>query len=433
MQRDSLTPQDMDELLHDCGVGRGDRVALAVSGGADSMCLALMLAGRTGTVALTVDHGLRPEAASEALWVAGQMAALGLEHHILNWKHEVKPEKNIQALAREARYRLLTAWCREHDIEFLLTAHHMDDQAETVLLRLARGSGVHGLSAMAKSRRLTGNLTLVRPFLTYKKMTLIAALEAKGQSWIEDPSNHSESFERVKARRLLAARPLEGLDTDKLAETATRLRLTREAIDFYEQEWLSGAVQFFESGYALLDCSRLNAAPREVVLRGLTSVLRFASGSNYGARFEKLERLLAALTGEDFKGQTLNGARFTAMGRGHVIVTRELAAAENGTILPSPDIWDGRYEVEFSDCADGIEIRPLGEAGLVELKKTMESSEFTGAKGDMPRVAAVVLPALFQQDRLIAVPHLAYSVSSAELPALRHRWLALNNLGEKKT
>jgi tRNA(Ile)-lysidine synthase len=264
-------------------------------------------------------------------------------------------------------------------------------------------------------------------------MSLVSTLEANNQSWIEDPSNRSENFERVKARQLLAAKPLAGLDSRRLSETAARMRLTREAIDFYEQQWLSDSIQFFESGYALLDRSKLDAAPREVVLRGLTSVLRFASGSPYGTRFEKLERLLAALSNPEFKGQTLNGVQFTATGPDIVIVTRELAAAEKSATLSASGMWDGRYDVEYSESAKEIEVRPLGETGFVHLKKVMEFEEFTQLMGKMPRMAALVLPAFYEQDRLIAVPYLKYTISSLMLPKLKHRWLALNDMNKKKT
>ncbi|MBM4438672.1 MAG: tRNA lysidine(34) synthetase TilS, partial [Actinobacteria bacterium] len=130
----------------------GTRVAVAVSGGADSLALTLLAdewARRTGRsiAALTVDHGLRPDSAAEASQVGAWLAAARIRHEVLRWEGQ-KPRSGIHAAAREARYRMLTSWCRENDVRDLLLAHHRDDQSETFLMRLARGSGPDGLAAM---------------------------------------------------------------------------------------------------------------------------------------------------------------------------------------------------------------------------------------------------------------------------------------------
>jgi len=193
---DPLTAQEVADALDTCGIGADEQVAVAVSGGADSLCLALMVAEARPTVCLTVDHGLRPEAANEAAMVHDFLARRGIEHETLEWEGE-KPAANIQAVAREARYQLMTAWCRDKGIKWLLTAHHLDDQAETLLLRLARGSGVYGLAAMApvSNPPVGGGAPprLARPFLDFPKARLVATLNAMAVDWVEDPSNQSLS------------------------------------------------------------------------------------------------------------------------------------------------------------------------------------------------------------------------------------------------
>ena len=159
------------------------RLAVAVSGGPDSLCLCLLAAGwaaaRGGAVsALIVDHGLRPEAAAEARQVAAWLRARRIDHHVLRWAG-AKPATGIQAAAREARYRLLGDWCRAAGVLHLLLGHHLDDQAETVALRQARQSGAEGLAGMAAVRELAG-LRLLRPFLTVPKTRLLATLEGAG-------------------------------------------------------------------------------------------------------------------------------------------------------------------------------------------------------------------------------------------------------------
>ena len=180
------------------------RVAVAVSGGPDRLCLCLLAAGwaaaRGGVVsALIVDHGLRPEAAAEARQVAAWLRARRIDHHVLRWA-DVKPATGIQAAAREARYRLLSDWCRAVAILHLLLGHHLDDQAETVALRQARQSGAAGLAGMAAVREVAG-LRLLRPFLRVPKARLLATLKTLDQPWLEDPSNLAPSFARGRLRR----------------------------------------------------------------------------------------------------------------------------------------------------------------------------------------------------------------------------------------
>ena len=212
-------------------------VGLAVSGGPDSV--ALMHLAQTwrnnramhGAAAddvmpeltvLTVDHGLRPNSAAEVRQVKSWAEACGLRHETLTWRGE-KPASGIQAAAREARYRLLADWAdRNNGDVAIATAHHKDDQAETVLMRLARGSGPDGLSAMRRIASL-GRLTLLRPLLGLAKSELIALLVEREAAWIEDPSNDRLDFERVRLRAARDCRDQLQLTDDALALTARRM------------------------------------------------------------------------------------------------------------------------------------------------------------------------------------------------------------------
>lgn len=171
-------------------------LAVAVSGGPDSLALAFLAAAwaakrRGRIVALTVDHGLRKDSGKEARTVGRWLNDAGVAHHILTWKGP-KPRTGIQAAARNARYRLLREWCRRQGILHLLVAHTRDDQAETFLLRLHRESGVAGLAAMPAISE-EPDLRILRPLLTLPKARLIATLQARKQEWIEDPSNKNSA------------------------------------------------------------------------------------------------------------------------------------------------------------------------------------------------------------------------------------------------
>ena len=413
------------QQLEGMGIDTALPIALAVSGGADSMCLAF-LAKSMNVKALVVDHGLRPESGSEALLTLERLEAIGVDAEILTWAHKGVPTSNIQAAAREARYSLMARRCSNLGIATLLTAHHMDDQAETFLLRLNRGSGLAGLAGMADKRELEAGLMLARPLLTYSKAELADVLRRHSIEWVEDPSNTSETFDRVKARQLLTDPPLAGLTAPRLAQTAGALGRARRAIEHYVLKWLDEAVDFADAGYAIFDVDHLRKVPDEVGLRALAHLIRFASGQPYGPRFEKLVRLYERLLSCDFAGTTLSGARFLPTGQCGVLVLREIAATERAAIAHI-SVWDNRYYVSGNERADveGLEVGCLEEDGLAQLKSA------TGAELVLPRAAALSAPCYFKGDKLIAAPHLGYGGSNKKLPVLTHRWLTSSESGKK--
>lgn len=187
-------------------------IAVAVSGGPDSLALAILAdrwaRARGGTAwALTVDHGLRPESAAESEIVGGWLAARRIPHAVLSWEG-AKPATGIQEAARTARYRLLTAWCAARGCLHLLLAHHREDQAETFLIRRRAGSGMDGLAGMAAVRELP-HVRLVRPLLAVAKTRLVALLGAEGQDFLRDPSNANPIFERSRLRLAISAEAIE--------------------------------------------------------------------------------------------------------------------------------------------------------------------------------------------------------------------------------
>ncbi|WCL53784.1 tRNA lysidine(34) synthetase TilS [Gimibacter soli] len=394
------TSRELDETLARLGVPQGAPVAIALSGGADSLALVLLAAATRPVLALTVDHGLRPASSDEAATVAGWMAARGIQHRTLRWDGE-KPASNIQAAARAARYDLLAAACKAANIPVLLTGHHADDQAETLLLRLARGSGLKGLGGIAPVRELVPGLSLVRPLLAVPKSRLVATLTAMGQDWIEDPSNESDAFDRVKARRLLADPPLEGLTVERLAATAERLRQAQAALDHYQTLWEAEAIERHPAGHAVLRADRLGSVPEETELRALADLIRWLGGQDFGPRLDSLSRLYADLKSQDFAGATLGGCQFVAEGHGRVLCVRELAAMAPRTAWVQGALYDGRWLMDGE--GEGLEIGALGTDGWRTLRgQALSVSD--RLEGILPRAARLVLPAVFSGDELVALP-----------------------------
>jgi tRNA(Ile)-lysidine synthase len=283
------------------------RIGLAVSGGADSLALLLLAAAaRPGKIeAATVDHGLRLEAVAEAEMVAQLCQRLEVPHTVLQVEWDVPPSSAIQELAREVRYGALAAWMRERSLGALVTGHQLDDQAETLVMRLARGSGVRGLKGMRASSRVPGHpdLKLLRPLLGWRRCELERICAAAGLEPAADPSNFDEQFERVRIRRALADADL--LPPQALARSAANLAAADEALDWAAgEEWRSRVDQGEdEIRY------RPSDAPAEVRRRVVSrAITRLASeGARQELRGRELDRLLAEL--EASRTATLRGVR----------------------------------------------------------------------------------------------------------------------------
>ncbi|MGF3026359.1 tRNA lysidine(34) synthetase TilS [Methylobacterium aquaticum] len=243
---------------------------LAVSGGPDSTalmgCAALVPRGLPVIVA-TVDHGLRPASAVEAQAVAALAARLGLAHRILAWTGP-KPAAHLQEAARAARYRLLAGLAREAGADLVLTAHTLDDQAETVLMRLCAGSGPAGLAGMAPARALDG-VTLGRPFLGVPKARLVATCDSQGWPFVRDPSNADPRFGRARLRRLMPLLAEEGLTPGRLVRLAGRLRRDEAALAQAAASALSDLRRSGPDGHGtlILDGAGLATLPEAVALR----------------------------------------------------------------------------------------------------------------------------------------------------------------------
>jgi tRNA(Ile)-lysidine synthase len=371
------------------------RLAVAASGGPDSLCLCLLAAGwaaaRGGAVsALIVDHGLRREAAAEAQQIAGWLHARRIDHHLLRWTG-AKPATGIQAAAREARYRLLGDWCRAAGVLHLLLGHHLDDQAETVALRQARRSGAEGLAGMAAVRELAG-LRLLRPFLTVPKSRLLATLEALDQPWLDDPSNLAPSFARGRLRRSA------GLDAPCLARRAAEQARRRAANDERTASWLARNARIDPAGFVLLAGDALRSPPPEIRRRAVQQIVMAVGGHSYAPRRARLERLLEQLQVGLDAGRTLAGCRILPW-RGALLICREVQAIEEETLLTPgvPLRWDGRFQLLLNGKA-ALAVRALG--------RTATRALGVGSSRTLPAPVRPSLPSLWHRQQLVAVPHL---------------------------
>ena len=384
-------------------------IAVACSGGPDSMALMLLAdrwaraLGGTAT-ALVVDHGMRPESAREAATVGAWLADAGIESVTLTCKAP-PPASDRQAAARRARYALMRRWCRDAGVLHLLLGHHRLDQAETFLLRLARGSGVDGLAAMAAIHE-TGDVRLLRPLLDVPRERLRACLEDERRPYVEDPSNEDIAFARVRMRAVLPAFEREGLTASRLTATARRMARARVALDSAATALLARAAAIYPEGYANLRPATLCEAPEEVGLRALSRLLACIGGGDYGPRLERLERLHGWLAqgGSAGAGRTLGGCRIIRR-RGSVLVCRETAAVKGSVAVGDGAVWDGRFRLSVGRVSPGgPRVGMLGRAGWKKLVHERPGLR----KLDLAAAVRRSLPAVWALDEVIAVPHLSY-------------------------
>ena len=285
------------------------KIAIAVSGGADSLALAWLSTkychkNNIEITALTVNHHLRPEATAEAQMVAELMQKWGIKHNILDW-FPPQISGSSEEKARLARYSLLENWCIANNTPYLLTAHHQTDQAETFLIRLQRGSGVDGLASM-RCFSPFGKINLIRPLLNICPEDLRTLLKQNHISWAEDASNQCDDFLRNRIRKFL---PLleekTGISTTRLAQTAQALDDVKQYFEEQVQDFISAYVRYFEQSAASVSPQAFNNLHPQIKIRVLSYLLKKIGIQTYAPEYEELQHLCQRLQNPDFKGCTL--------------------------------------------------------------------------------------------------------------------------------
>lgn len=340
-------------------------VGLAVSGGPDSLALMVLAARWRGQrsagpklVVYSLDHGLRPEAADEVGMVMAAAHGLGLEARALKWQGH-KPGAGVQSAARAARYRLIGQAMARDGAPVLMTAHHARDQAETVLMRLAHGSGLDGLSGMQAFDTVLG-VEIFRPLLGIAPERLAAVVPEAGLVAVDDPSNRDTHYERVRWRAALPGLAALGLDTDRIATFARRAGDASVALELWADKAWSDLVVPHPLGALRIDRVGFSALPRAVATRLLARVVVRAGGGGRPYALAPLERAVEALmTGSD-RGFTLLGAQLRLRER-EIWICREAGRLTLGPILLGPEstiVWDARFEIRNLSQDAAFEVAP---------------------------------------------------------------------------
>jgi tRNA(Ile)-lysidine synthase len=387
---------------------RPARLAIAVSGGPDSMALAFCVKRwrdrnpNTETLALIVDHGLRKESAYEAAQTKNHLAQLGINAEILSWQHETPVVTKLHATARKARYRLLAEACRRHNISDLLLGHQRDDQAETILMRFAKGSGIDGLGGMSM-RSEVEETRILRPFLSIPRARLIATCNAAKISFVTDASNASEKFARGRLRRVLPQLAAEGFTVERLIDLGARANEARDALDHYTNMLLRVAGRMDVAGTIRLDIEQFRSAPKAIAQRALIAALQFANAAEYAPERASLTALSTALCADaEMPPRTLHGCLIAKNGSEASIMREFSAITETPSIKPGDSIlWDNRWQVTLApDASDTFTVQPLGNpphALVDELAPTLRKRIPQGR-------ARACLPSLWRNEKLALIP-----------------------------
>ena len=303
-----MLEEQFNKIITSYQITSPQKVAIALSGGIDSMALLkLMTNCNYQIIALTVNHNLRASSGREAAIVAELAQQLGVEHKILNWQEGKDLDANIEAIARQARYNLLTKYCLENDIKYLFTAHHIEDQAETVLMRLLRGSGVDGLSAMQEIS-FKNNINIVRPLLAIHKQELTNYLEQHNIDWVEDPTNQEDKFTRNKLRAILQGFPEQEriLIIKRLSDTAFRMQRAKQALDNISAQHMKSCI-IVKGNLHSIDRAYFIRIDEEIALRILAYLLCKISAQQYKPRFKKLYNCYLAIKNGQYGEHYLYG------------------------------------------------------------------------------------------------------------------------------
>ena len=376
------------------GVAEAGRIGVAVSGGGDSMALLSFLHSwcmtrRIELCAVSVDHGIRKESLDECRRVGEFASELDVSHQILT-SDGARLTGNLQDAARRLRYTLISDWARTTGLGFVALAHTRDDQAETFLLNLARGSGIDGLAAMPVVVHKFG-VCWLRPFLQVGRSELRDYLRGQGIRWVDDPSNEDERFDRVKARRLLEELGPLGVSGARLAATAERMQEARAVLEHVASIAESDLATLDELGETRFGREFWNLQ-KETRLRLAAAAIGRVAGSVYRPRIVSLcAGLDSVRSGKAF---TLSGCLLVPGHDSGFGVVRELASC--GPPVPGNRVWDGRWRLCSKRPPPGSVIGPLGNGGLQECKDWRTTERV--------RESLIASPALRLEGGLLSAP-----------------------------
>ena len=386
--------QKLSDLKEEYGF---NELGLAVSGGSDSLAMLYICSdwaqkNKVKLHCLTVDHKLRSESAKEAELVANHCSGLGINHEIVEWKHEENISGNLSDSARSARYKLIDKWRKE--LSFVLVGHTKNDQIETFFMNLKRGSGIEGLKGMPLSFKRPEGYFVLRPLIYSSRESLQQVLQEKNINWVSDPSNYNEDFERISQRKTWKILKSEGFSESRIELSVAHMRRAHDAL----KQMLP--VHFKQIGKQeltdlLWDYNAFIALPEEFKFRLISSAVMWNGNLHYRPRFKAVLDVSQNIS--EKRTAVLGGAIFYHHA-GNIRITAELKSLRDIAVNCSiGSVWRNIWEVkiEIKDC----HIAPIGNNGNNQLTKQQRSI--------MPYLSRIIQPGIFLKEKLLLAPTLA--------------------------
>ncbi|MDC0642098.1 tRNA lysidine(34) synthetase TilS [Candidatus Pelagibacter sp.] len=298
---------------------------LGVSGGPDSLALSFLakiysIKKSIDIKYFIIDHKLRKNSTLEAKYIQKKLKNFSIKLNILTWKG-IKPRKNIQSIAREKRYKLLTEAAKKYKIQNILLGHHLDDLFENFFIRILRGSGLQGLVSLDKETQ-KNNINLIRPLINIEKDDLVYISKLVFRSYIKDPSNEDDTFKRVKVRNLLKKLSVEGLDKNKFFLTIKNLKFANESIKFYTKKNLEENVTIFQKKQNAILKENFFSQSEEVIFRSFGEVIKIIGKKYYTVRGKKIDKVIDLVKSKSSFKVTLGGCLIKKVNR-TVILSKE--------------------------------------------------------------------------------------------------------------
>ncbi len=384
--------------------------AVAVSGGVDSMVLLHLVAQwaeenkKKAPIVLTVNHGLRPEGQKEVLFVSQYAEQLKVPCCILNWKKEKKITSNVQSQARKARYGLLTEWCNQNKVKYLLTAHNLDDQAETLFIRLERGSGVEGLSAIG-DRYFFNDVYILRPLLTFSRNILKEYALSHNIKWVEDPSNKDNKYKRTIYRNFLKTSDNPEILIKRIYLTSVHMKRALTALIHYTRIAFDQCSVISILGYVEIKLPDFYQLPEEIAIRVLIYSLMAIGDKYYKPRYSSFSNIFNQIWQKNYdKSHTLHGC-IILKNKNSILVIREAAAIIDKTIELKLNKtieykWDNRFicKIKNSQHDQTVTISALKTNNQLPeyLKKYYHKTLYS-------------LPVLSKNEKILAYPHINHN------------------------
>ena len=389
--------------------GKYQHVAVGVSGGVDSLALCLLAHtwGEQNDVkltALTVDHGLRKESAREAAQVKSWLTERGIPHVTLVLDQPF-PRYGIQAFARKWRFQLLGDWCRINLVDVVMLAHTIEDQMETICMRILADSGSEGLSGMRRNT-VVGGLRILRPLLKISKGRLVATCRTLNQDWVVDPSNQDTTYSRVKIRQLMPYIEKTGLESNKMIRLASAMEKLRNAFDNFSASFIKNNGGILKTGIAWINVSSFEKMPTKFKELLLLRLLVTIGGASWPSSKKKINRLLDSLKKEKVTRSTLGGCVIDKTILGKIWIYREIKRrCLSVVIMPGEKRrWDNRFEV-FQNFDRKLILEPLGEQGWRTIKRKGRSGFSDIFDFSMPFHARITIPVARSLDDSLIIPH----------------------------